>query len=72
MNFYFTANQPLKSDQFSTSLTSEYEGNTPLWVTKKKENNRPEEIYINNAKILPGSNFVSEIGVGHSKKVQVN
>jgi hypothetical protein len=54
---YFTANQALKTEQFTQSLTSELDGNPPLWVTRRQGSRGHEEIFINNARIIEGSNY---------------
>ncbi|XP_016840749.1 fasciclin-1 isoform X3 [Nasonia vitripennis] len=69
---YHISNRPSRTDQFGQSLNSELEGNPPLWVTKKHGPKGYEEIYINNAKIIEGSNYESTFGTNeHDKKIQV-
>lgn len=46
--FVFTANVPMKLEQLGKSVFSELDGNPPMWITKKS----PEEIYINQAKVV--------------------
>lgn len=49
VNFFFSiANVPIKLDQLGNSVSSELDGNPPIWVTKKS----PEEIYVNQARIV--------------------
>jgi hypothetical protein len=49
----------LKIEALPLSISSELEGNPPLWITKDKDST---EVYINNAKILMEySNFVSKL-----------
>ncbi|CAK9816423.1 FAS1 [Anthophora plagiata] len=53
------------------SISSELEGNPPLWVTRRP-GTQGEEVYINNAKILTErSNFQSKVIVGGDVKTQV-
>ena len=52
----FSANLAKTEDQIGMSgtyLTSEMDGNTPLWVTRKRTDHS-YDIYINNAKIIKG------------------
>lgn len=58
--FYVAANLPKTLDEMGDSISSELDGNPPLWVTRKRAYPH-DEIYINNAKILEGSNFKSTI-----------
>lgn len=46
----FIANIPLKLEQLAMKdyVGSELDGNPPIWITKKS----PEEIYVNQAKIV--------------------
>ncbi|XP_067203321.1 fasciclin-1 isoform X3 [Linepithema humile] len=56
---YHISNRPLKIEVLPPSISSELEGNPPLWITKTKDGT---EVYINNAKILMEySNFVSKL-----------
>lgn len=69
----FTANQPLTTDRFGPSLTSELEGNPPLWVTRRPSGRGREDIFINNAKIIEGSNYESTFGPNENeRKIQVS
>lgn len=38
----------MKLEQLGMSVFSELDGNPPMWITKKS----PEEIYVNQAKII--------------------
>ena len=68
----FTANQPLRTEQFGQSLTSELDGNPPLWVTRRP-GARGHEVFINNARIIEGSNYESRSGHGENdRKIQVS
>ncbi|XP_058795465.1 fasciclin-1 isoform X2 [Phymastichus coffea] len=65
---YHISNQALKTEQFGQLLSSELEGNPPLWVTKR---GRPgyEEVFINNAQIVEAD--YESISATGSKKKQV-
>ncbi|KAJ8667182.1 hypothetical protein QAD02_008844 [Eretmocerus hayati] len=67
VRYFCGANQPLKTSQFGQSLTSELEGNPPLWVTRKRGPGF-EDIYINNAKIIGGSEYEGQIGRNENEK----
>ncbi|XP_076287774.1 fasciclin 1 Fas1 domain-containing isoform X3 [Lasioglossum baleicum] len=68
---YHMANLPKTIENLGDSISSELEGNPPLWVTKK-QTAHGEEVYINNAKILMAqSNFESQVKVGDEMKTQV-
>lgn len=47
-NIIFTANIPRKLEELGSKVSSELDGNPPIWITKKS----PEEIYVNQAKIV--------------------
>ncbi|KAK0091383.1 hypothetical protein PV326_003304, partial [Microctonus aethiopoides] len=57
---FYTSNQPKTLDELSDTISSELDGNPPLWVTRIRRHYH-DDIYINNAKILNGSNFKSTI-----------
>ncbi|XP_078040746.1 fasciclin 1 Fas1 domain-containing isoform X2 [Augochlora pura] len=68
---YHMSNLPKTLENLGESISSEFEGNPPLWVTRK-QTARGEEVYINNAKILTDqSNFESKVNVGGEVKTQV-
>ncbi|XP_076656485.1 fasciclin 1 Fas1 domain-containing isoform X1 [Halictus rubicundus] len=68
---YHMANLPKMIENLGDSVSSELEGNPPLWVTKK-QTTHGEEVYINNAKILMAqSNFESKVKVSDETKTQV-
>ncbi|XP_076379122.1 fasciclin 1 Fas1 domain-containing isoform X2 [Megalopta genalis] len=68
---YHMSNLPKTLENLGESISSEFEGNPPLWVTRK-QTARGEEVYINNAKILTDqSNFESKGNVGGEVKTQV-
>lgn len=59
LSLQISANRPLRIENLPPSISSELEGNPPLWITKTKDGT---EVYINNAKILMEySNFVSKL-----------
>lgn len=67
-SFIFTANQALQTSQFGQFLTSELDGNPPLWVTRR---GRPghEEVFINNARITaPDYEAVTANAVGPKRR----
>ncbi|KAK0161204.1 hypothetical protein PV327_009699 [Microctonus hyperodae] len=64
-------NQPKTLDELSDTISSELDGNPPLWVTRIRGHYH-DDIYINNAKILNGSNFKSTIKLSSGEvKTQV-
>ncbi|CAL7940146.1 unnamed protein product [Xylocopa violacea] len=65
------SNFPKTIENLGDSISSELEGNPPLWVTRKPSTHG-EDVYINNAKILQErSNFQSKVPVGSDVKTQV-
>ncbi|XP_050541767.1 fasciclin-1 isoform X2 [Daktulosphaira vitifoliae] len=46
--YYHITNAPYKLEQLERSVSSELEGNPPIWITKKG----PEEYYANQARII--------------------
>ena len=68
---YHMSNFPKTIENLGVSISSELEGNPPLWVTRRT-GTHGEEVYINNAKILTEqSNFQSKVTVGGDVKTQV-
>ncbi|XP_076766387.1 fasciclin 1 Fas1 domain-containing isoform X2 [Xylocopa sonorina] len=68
---YHMSNFPKTIENLGDSISSELEGNPPLWVTRKPSTHG-EDVYINNAKILQErSNFQSKVPVGSDMKTQV-
>ncbi|XP_076682285.1 fasciclin 1 Fas1 domain-containing isoform X3 [Andrena cerasifolii] len=68
---YHMSNFPKTIENLGASISSELEGNPPLWVTRRT-GTHGEEVYINNAKILTEqSNFQSKVIVGGDVKTQV-
>ncbi|XP_074115008.1 fasciclin 1 Fas1 domain-containing isoform X1 [Cotesia typhae] len=67
---YHMSNLPKTTDELGDTISSELEGNPPLWVTRKRGYPQ-DEIYINNAKILEGSNYRSKIHTSNGEKIQV-
>lgn len=66
---YHMSNSPKTIENLGDSISSELEGNPPLWVTKKPGS---QEVYINNAKILmERSNFQSKVTVAGDVMTQV-
>lgn len=48
---YHITNSAQHLNQLGNSLSSEQDGNPPLWITRQRNNNR-DDIYINNAKVI--------------------
>ncbi|XP_043590213.1 fasciclin-1 isoform X3 [Bombus pyrosoma] len=68
---YHMSNSPKTIENLGDSISSELEGNPPLWVTKKP-GTHGQEVYINNAKILmERSNFQSKVTVAGDVMTQV-
>lgn len=68
---YHMSNFPKTIENLGDSISSELEGNPPLWVTRRPSTHG-QEVYINNAKILiDRSNFQSKVSVGGDVKTQV-
>lgn len=66
------ANRPLTIEELRDSISSELEGNPPLWITRTS-GKYGVEVYINNAKILlEQSNFQSKLKVNGDTMIQVN
>ncbi|XP_043488179.1 fasciclin-1 isoform X2 [Polistes fuscatus] len=69
---YHMSNLPLTIERLGLSVSSELDGNPPLWVTRKPGPAGEEEVFINNAKVLKQpSNFQSKIKVNGDIKTQV-
>ncbi|XP_076544328.1 fasciclin 1 Fas1 domain-containing isoform X4 [Osmia lignaria lignaria] len=68
---YHMSNFPKTIENLGDSISSELEGNPPLWVTRRS-GTHGEDVYINNAKIIvERSNFQSKVTVGGDVKTQV-
>ncbi|XP_043251597.1 fasciclin-1 isoform X3 [Colletes gigas] len=68
---YHMSNFPKTIENLGDSISSELEGNPPLWVTRRP-GTHGEDVYINNAKILTEqSNFQSKVIAGGDVKTQV-
>ncbi|CAL1681693.1 unnamed protein product [Lasius platythorax] len=66
-----TANRPLTIEELRDSISSELEGNPPLWITRTP-GKYGVDVYINNAKILlEQSNFQSKLKVNGDTMTQV-
>jgi len=67
-----SANRPLTIEELRDSISSELEGNPPLWITRKQVKHNVE-VYINNAKILlEQSNFQSKLKVNGDTMTQAS
>lgn len=65
---YFSANLAKPLDQLDGSVSSELEGNPPIWITRIKGRYR-DDLYANNAQILQDrSNYIQ---MNHQQKQQV-
>lgn len=68
---YHMSNRPLTIEELRDSISSELEGNPPLWITRRP-GKYGVEVYINNAKILlEQSNFQSKLKVNGDTMTQV-
>lgn len=68
---YHMSNQPLTIEELRDSISSELEGNPPLWITRTP-GRYGMDVYINNAKILlEQSNFQSKLKVNGDTMTQV-
>lgn len=69
---FLAATFPYRIDKLehATSINSEFDGNPPLWVTRRQYG-KHEEVYINNAKILADQSNIelsTKTGITDSKK----
>ncbi|XP_076395947.1 fasciclin 1 Fas1 domain-containing isoform X1 [Megachile rotundata] len=68
---YHMSNLPKTLENLGDSISSDLEGNPPLWVTRRPGTDG-EDIYINNAKVIINrSNFQSKVTVDGDIKTQV-
>ncbi|KAM0731398.1 Fasciclin-1 [Formica fusca] len=68
---YHMSNRPLTIEELRDSISSELEGNPPLWITRTP-GKYTADVYINNAKILlEQSNFQSKLKVNGDTMIQV-
>ncbi|XP_029155310.1 fasciclin-1 isoform X2 [Nylanderia fulva] len=68
---YHMSNRPLTIEELRDSISSELEGNPPLWITRAP-GKHGVDVYINNAKIiLNQSNFQSKLKVNGDTMTQV-
>ncbi|XP_025155030.1 fasciclin-1-like [Harpegnathos saltator] len=68
---YHISNRPLTIEELRDSISSELDGNPPLWITRIPTTHGVE-VYINNAKILlEQSNFQSKLKVNGDTLTQV-
>ncbi|XP_058816979.1 fasciclin-1 isoform X2 [Topomyia yanbarensis] len=54
-------------EQLGTMITSDYDGNPPIYVTRRRHLNGTEDIYVNNAKIIRNRSNV-QLTNQHGKK----
>jgi len=67
-----SANRPLTIEELRDSISSELEGNPPLWITRRP-GKYGVDVYINNAMILlEQSNFQSKLKVNGDTMTQVS
>ncbi|KYN32381.1 Fasciclin-1, partial [Trachymyrmex septentrionalis] len=68
---YHMSNRPLTIEELRDSISSELEGNPPLWITRRP-GRYGVDVYINNAMILlEQSNFQSKLKVNGDTMTQV-
>ncbi|XP_011641357.1 fasciclin-1 isoform X2 [Pogonomyrmex barbatus] len=68
---YHMSNRPLTIEELRDSISSELEGNPPLWITRRPSR-YGVDVYINNAMILlEQSNFQSKLKVNGDTMTQV-
>ncbi|XP_018306001.1 fasciclin-1 isoform X3 [Mycetomoellerius zeteki] len=68
---YHMSNRPLTIEELRDSISSELEGNPPLWITRRP-GKYGVDVYINNAMILlEQSNFQSKLKVNGDTMTQV-
>jgi hypothetical protein len=63
----FSANLAKQLNDLDGSVSSELEGNPPIWITRIRERNR-EVVYVNNARILQDRSYSH---TNHKDKKQV-
>lgn len=69
---YHMSNRPLTIEELRDSISSELEGNPPLWITRRPSKYSGVDVYINNAMILlEQSNFQSKLKVNGDTMTQV-
>ncbi|XP_021703225.1 fasciclin-1 isoform X2 [Aedes aegypti] len=49
---YHMSNVATTLEQLGPTITSDYDGNPPIYVTRKRQPNGSEDVYVNNAKII--------------------
>ena len=64
----FSANLAKELSDLEDSVSSELEGNPPIWITRIKERHR-DILYVNNARILQERSNYRQ--VNHQGKIQV-
>lgn len=68
-----SANRPLTIEELRDYISSELEGNPPLWITRAPGKYGNTDVYINNAMILlEQSNFQAKLKVNEDTMTQVN
>ncbi|XP_025990127.1 fasciclin-1 isoform X2 [Solenopsis invicta] len=69
---YHMSNRPLTIEELRDYISSELEGNPPLWITRRPGRYGGANVYINNAMILlEQSNFQSKLKVNGDTMTQV-
>lgn len=69
---WISANRPLTIEELRDYISSELEGNPPLWITRRPVK-YGTDVYINNAMILlEQSNFQSKLKVNGDTMTQVS
>ncbi|XP_066902751.1 fasciclin-1 isoform X3 [Halyomorpha halys] len=68
---YHITNSAHKLNQLGYTVSSEYEGNPPLWVSRVRYENK-DEVYINNARVVQQrSNFVQNNNLGKKQVLHI-
>lgn len=69
---YHISTLALTLDQLGGKVLTDLEGNPPLWVTRRRQRGGAEEVYVNNALVLPNrSNFVTQNARGRQQVLHV-
>lgn len=64
---YHMSNVATTLEQLGSIITSDYDGNPPIYVTRKRQPDGTEDIYVNNAKIIRSRSNV-QLSNQHGKK----
>lgn len=64
---YHMSNVATTLEQLGSIITSDYDGNPPIYVTRRRQSDGTEDIYVNNAKIIRNRSNV-QLSNQHGKK----